>query len=168
MVARAWSRAHALSFSKKALRFWLLVHVHWTCCGVIYVHAAERLHDRCSARSFASYNTCVTLWQVANACRRVGIARFMHSTQVGSCGPEWGWTQRSVARFQEQNVNIATRTHRTDSSSSSGTTTEQVSTLHNATAYAEGIHFGSRFRHVNTHAPHTFLSCEIRLKNTTK
>lgn len=52
---------------------------------------------------------------------------------------------------------IATRTHRTDSSSrrsSSGTTTEQVSTLHNATAYVEGIHFGSCFRHVNTHAPH--------------
>lgn len=60
-------------------------------------------------------------------------------------------------------MNIATRTHRADSSSNS-TTTEQVPTLHNATAYVEGIHFGSCFRQVNTHAPLTFLSFEIQLK----
>lgn len=53
-----------------------------TCCGVIYVHAGVRLYDRCSDRSFGSYSTCVTLWQVANACRRVGIGLFMHSIQV--------------------------------------------------------------------------------------
>lgn len=84
MVARACSRAHTLSLSQRKPSA--------CACALNMLWRYLRARRRTAARSvfgtiarFVQY-LCVTLWQVANARRGVGIGRCMHSTQVVRAG----------------------------------------------------------------------------------
>lgn len=147
-VARACLRARSLK--EKSL---------FSLYGVIYVHAGVRLRS--------VFGTIVRFVQylcaaMASSRRTFGSGdRSLHAYHTGrSCEAERGCTLRSVDSFHRSRILRLARTVPI----AAATAAEQVSTLHNATAYVEGIHFGSCFRQVNTHAPYSFQSFKIRLK----
>lgn len=153
-VARACLRARSLS--KKSLCFSL----H----GVIYVHAGVRLRSVLGTIvRFVQY-LCAAM---ASSRRTLGSGdRSFHAQHTGrSCEAERGCTLRSLDSFHRSKI---LRLARTAPIAAAATAAEQVSTLHNATAYVEGIHFGSCFRQVNTHAPYTFQSFKIHQKKREK
>lgn len=94
------------------------------------------------------------LCEAMASSKRVGIIRNMHIIQVVRVWNGEGMNITIVRSFYRSEI-VNMRLVRTVRAAAA---TEQVSTLHNATAYVEGIHFGSCFRQVNTHAPYPSIS----------